>query len=104
MGNDDVTAAAHGASPALRAQDGDVVIEEIGEFTTKDGRKIFGILLTAPAEPPPIKLSHVFNRTPFRLVQSYQSNCDQPRGLSAAEAPVERRVNPNHIKDAGNGK
>ena len=50
-------------------EDGEVIIEEIGEFSTKDGRKIFGVLLTAPAEPPPLKIKHIWDRTPFRLVE-----------------------------------
>jgi hypothetical protein len=64
------TALSHiGCADEGKFEAGDVILEEIGEFTTRDGRKVFGVLLTAPAEPPPLKLNHVWERTPFQLVE-----------------------------------
>lgn len=47
---------------------GDCVVEQIGEFTLDDGRKIYGALLAFPVEPPALKFSIVWSRTPMRLI------------------------------------
>lgn len=48
---------------------GDAVVEDIGEFTLRDGRKVMGVVLTFPAGPPDLPLSVVWTEEPLILAR-----------------------------------
>lgn len=51
---------------------GDVRAVEMGEFVTKDGRTIHGILIDFPAGPPSLPLSVIWQGTPLTLAIKQQ--------------------------------
>jgi hypothetical protein len=90
--NDDVTAAAHGASPALRAQDE----RELFVFPVPLDRFIARLQL-------PQNLTHA---EAGKIAQVVLAFADQPRGLSAVERASREDVdtNPSRLQPAAAGE
>lgn len=51
---------------------GDAVVEEIGEITLADGRKVMGAVLTFPAGPPDLTAGVIWGRVPMTLAVKHK--------------------------------